>query len=386
MREQGMQKDEKDCIEILKKLIAFNTVNPPGNEKPAAVYLAELLGKYGFHCRVQDLGSNRANLIAEAGAKDGPEFMFNGHLDVVPASGDWKTNPFEAVIKDGKIYGRGSSDMKGGVAAMCSAAIRYIQHEGAPTHGKLKLLFVTDEESSNLGEHSYFAEYKPGTWAVIGEPTDLKVAVAHRGVSRDYVDLYGAARHAALPEIGESAVTKAARTILAIKEISQSLSKRKHEVLPPPGIAVTMLNGYEKDNVVPEKVRLLLDFRILPNMSHDEVIKILKSGLKEQGIEGYELVPHFFMPGGEIAVSDPFVSLCLDAKKESIGCEPEEGPCAFGASGEQCFLTERGVKAVICGPGSLAQAHTIDEFTTEEQVRKAQEFYEALLKKVFNQT
>ena len=107
-----MQKDEKDCIEILKKLIAFNTVNPPGNEKPAAVYLADLLGKYGFYCRVQDLGNNRANLIAEAGAKDGPEFMFNGHLDVVPASGDWKTNPFETVIKDGKIYGRGSSDMK----------------------------------------------------------------------------------------------------------------------------------------------------------------------------------------------------------------------------------------------------------------------------------
>ena len=88
--------------------------------------------------------------------------------------------------------------------------------------------------------------------------------------------------------------------------------------------------------MVPEKVRLLLDFRILPNMSHDEVIKILKSGLKEQGSKDMNC-SSLFMPGGEIAVSDPFVSLCLDAKKESIGCEPEEGPCAFGASGEQCF-------------------------------------------------
>ena len=86
-------------------------MNPPGNENQQ-LYLAELLGKYGFHCRVQDLGSNRANLVQKLVLKMVPEFMFNGHLDVVPASGDWKTNPFEAVIKDGKIYGRGSSDMK----------------------------------------------------------------------------------------------------------------------------------------------------------------------------------------------------------------------------------------------------------------------------------
>ncbi len=378
-----MDYQAENCIEILKKLIAFETVNPPGNEKWAADYLAELLTPYGFRCTVQDLGENRANLIAETGSEDGPELMLNGHLDVVPVSDGWTSNPFEAFFRGGRLYGRGSADMKGGVAAMCSAAMQYVRENGAPQRGRLKLLFVADEESSNLGIRSYLKAHRPGTWAVIGEPTDLRIAVAHRGVSRDYIELHGKARHAALPETEESAVTKAARAIRAMESINRRLSAYTHEVLPSPSIAVTMLDGYEKDNVVPETVRLLLDFRILPRMTHEAVEEILRTGMEQEGIRGYKVVPHFYMPGGETPSSDPFVKLCLEAKSETCETDGEELPCAFDASCEQCFLVEQGVKTIICGPGSLSEAHTANEFTEVWQVEKAKEIYRGIIHKAF---
>lgn len=371
-----------DSIEILKELIRINTTNEPGNEKPAAEYLDDLLTEFGFRCQIQDLGNNRANLIAELGNEDGPELMLNGHLDVVPAVGNWETDPFEALVCDGCIYGRGAADMKGGIAAMCEAAIR-IAKKGGPGKGKLKLLFVADEECSNLGTLSYLREFPPSDYAIIGEPTDLKVAIAHRGVSRDYIDLLGAARHAALPEgEEEDAISKAARTIQAIHEINRDMQSRTHEVLPPPSVAVTMLHGYEKDNVIPGTVRLLLDFRILPGMSQQEVWSILDEGFYKAGITGYEKVPHFYMPGGETASTDEFVQRCLNVKRRMYGVIEEYTPCAFDASCEQCFLVEHGIKTIICGPGNISQAHTVGEYISEQQVRDAVDFYESIVEEV----
>ena len=197
-----------NCIELLRELIGFDTVNPPGNEKPAARYLAGILEPMGFKCEVQDLGGSRANLIAVLDGGDGPELMLNGHLDVVPAVGEWDSSPFSMEEKDGKLYGRGTCDMKGGIAAMCEAAMRCAARK-EPMKGKLKLLFVADEECSNLGTLSYLKTHERSDYAIIGEPTRLEVAVAHRGVSRDYIDVKGAPRHAALPAGEEDAVMKA---------------------------------------------------------------------------------------------------------------------------------------------------------------------------------
>lgn len=375
-----MKEQASDCIAILKDLISINTVNPPGNEKPAADYLAGLLTPYGFRCQVQDLGENRANLIAELGGQEGPELMFQGHLDVVPAIGDWRTDPFQAVMQGDRLYGRGSSDMKGGVAAMCEAAIETARR-GGPGKGRLKLLFVADEECSNLGTLSYLEKYGVGDYAVIGEPTGLRVAVAHRGVSRDYIDLLGEQRHAALPAAAEDAVSKASKAIQAVRRLGEEFEAWKHEVLPPPSIAVTMIQGYEKDNVVPGRVRLLLDFRILPGMSHDEVGRLLDEGLRREGIRDYKRSLHFYMPGGELSAQDDFVKLCAEARKRLPDRDEEaDGPCAFDASCEQCFLVEHGVKAVICGPGSISQAHTVGEYTSEKQVRDAVVLYQEIIR------
>lgn len=358
-------------LEIFEALMAQDTINPPGNEKRGALCLKEIFDREGIPCEVQDLGDNRANFIASFGEGD-KILEYSGHLDVVPCVGDWQHTAIGTTEEGDLIYGRGACDMKGGVAAMCSAAISMFRDK-TPLNGQIRLTFVADEEDANLGMHAFLDSHKAATYTILGEPTDLHVAIAHRGVGRYYIDLLGHACHAALRSTEETAVAKAARAVMAIEDLNKQLESMTHDVLPSPSIVVTMVQGYEKDNVVPGKVRLLVDFRVLPGMTEPQTRKLVQDALDVHGIVGYELTKHFFMPGGEVAQAHPFVSACVE-QAEKLN-ERKEAPQAFGASCEQCFLVEAGSATVIIGPGSLDQAHTVDEFVEKAQLLRAAKLY-----------
>lgn len=361
-------------LKLFQELMALDTINPPGNEKRAADYLYQVFSEAGIPCEVQELGDNRANFIAECGSGE-PVLEFCGHLDVVPFSEGWNYEPVGATEEKGVYYGRGACDMKGGVAAMCAAAL--VLHEaGFPQKGTLRLTFVADEEHANLGMHAYLASHRAADWAVIGEPTEMNVAIAHRGVARYYVDLHGKASHAALPVPPDTAVALAARSVLAFEQMNAELAQETHEVLPPPSIVVTQMQGYEKDNVVPAHVRLLTDYRLLPGTTEEQAKARIEAALEKSGIVNYTLEKRFCMPGGAIPMRDPFVSACLRVMGQMQRKTLEA--CAFDASCEQCFLLEKGVRTVICGPGALAQAHTTNEFVTRDQLLLAAEAYRAL--------
>lgn len=358
-------------LEIFEALMAQNTINPPGNEKRGALCLKEIFDREGIPCEVQDLGDNRANFIASFGEGD-KILEYSGHLDVVPCVGNWQHTAIGTTEEGELIYGRGACDMKGGVAAMCSAAISMFRDK-TPLNGQIRLTFVADEEDANLGMHAFLDSHKAAMYTILGEPTDLHVAIAHRGVGRYYIDLLGHACHAALRSTEETAVAKAARAVMAIEDLNKQLESMTHDVLPSPSIVVTMVQGYEKDNVVPGKVRLLVDFRVLPGMTEPQTRKLVQDALDAHGIVGFELTKHFFMPGGEVAQAHPFVSACVE-QAEKLN-ERKEAPQAFGASCEQCFLVEAGSATVIIGPGSLDQAHTVDEFVEKAQLLRAAKLY-----------
>ena len=358
-------------LEIFEALMAQDTINPPGNEMRGALCLREIFDREGIPCEVQDLGHNRANFIACFG--EGEKMLeYSGHLDIVPCVGDWKHTAIGTTEEGDLIYGRGACDMKGGIAAMCSAAIA-LYRDKTPLNGKIRLTFVADEEDANLGMHAFLNTHEAATYTILGEPTNLHVAVAHRGVARYYIDLLGHACHAALRSTEETAVAKAARAVMAIEDLNVQLEAMKHDVLPSPSIVVTMMQGYEKDNVVPGKVRLLVDFRVLPGMNEPQTRKLVQDALDAHGIKGYELKKHFFMPGGEVDKAHPFVSACV--KKVGELLDRAEEPMPFGASCEQCFLVEAGAATVIIGPGSLDQAHTVDEYVEKTQLLRAAELY-----------
>jgi acetylornithine deacetylase/succinyl-diaminopimelate desuccinylase-like protein len=337
---------------ILENLVAVDTSNPPGGEQPAAEYLAEFLTSVGFSCTLQTVDAGRANVIAQLQQGSGASLLYNGHLDVVPAGGNWSVPPFRLTERDGKLYGRGSCDMKSGVAAMCAAAACLAKSRFS---GTLRLVFVANEERGNLGIQTYLRQYANSDYTVIGEPTNLHVAVAHRGICRDYITLHGRATHAALASDPENnAVLMAAETVLGLEKLNQELKSCRHPVLPPPGIVVTQLEGFEGENIVPGQVKLLTDFRILPGTTLEKAQDILRRALQRGGQKSFKLENHFFMPGGQLDACHPFVSACCRIAAEIFG--REETPRAFDASCEQCYLQK--MPTLICGPGDMKQAHT----------------------------
>lgn len=372
------QTEKEQLRALFTQLIQADTRNPPGNERNAAIMLWEWFALHGIQGTIQELGSNRANFTVCLGSGT-PVLEWNGHLDVVPCTGEWKTPPLTVAEQNGRFYGRGACDMKGGIAAMCIAALSLAQGGGIPC-GTLRLCFVADEEDANRGVHAFQKAYPAADYAVIGEPTDLRVAVAHRGVARMCIEIYGEARHAALPAAQETAVTNAARAVLALHALNASLCARTHAVLPPPTVSVTRLAGYEKDNVIPGTVQLLTDYRLLPDMTEASACADIEKALYDAGVERFVVTPRFYMPGGALASDDAFVRQCCGAVETVLGA-PQQ-PCAFGASCEQCFLLAAGTRAVICGPGSLTQAHTVDEYVQISQLEQAVACYKAIAKAV----
>ena len=366
-----MMEYDQLTMEIFCKLMEQDTVNPPGNEMRGAMYLKEVFDRENIPCEIQDLGNNRANFIAQIGSGK-PVLEFGGHLDVVPCVGEWHYEKIGATEEGPLLYGRGACDMKSGVAAACATVIS-LHREKVPLHGTIRLTFVADEEYANLGMHAFLKNHSSADFTVLGEPTLLHTAVAHRGVARFYIDLHGRACHAALRNQEMTAVSCAARAIMAIEKMNQELLSISHPVLPSPSVVVTQVEGYEKDNVVPGKVRLLTDFRILPGMTEEMARGLLIRALDEAGITHYTLEKRFFMLGGEVPTSHPFVNRCCEIVSSVRGSE--EKPCAFDASCEQCFLVEAGSVAVILGPGSLEQAHTVDEFVEKQQLLDATRIY-----------
>ena len=365
-------------ISILEQLMREDTINPPGNERRGALCLKAIFDREGIPCELQELGGNRANFIAQLGSGR-PILEFSGHLDVVPCVGEWTHAPLAATQEGERIYGRGACDMKGGVAAMCAAAIA-LHREGLPRKGTLRLVFVADEEHANLGMHAFLDHHEAADFTLLGEPTQLHPAIAHRGVARYYIDLHGRACHAALRTGEETAVTKAARAVLAMNALNESLLSLSHPVLPAPSVVVTQMQGYEKDNVVPGDVRLLTDYRILPGTSEEAARRTIRTALEEAGIEGFTLEKRFYMPGGEVDAQEAFVRVCCEAAQAESG--RQETPRAFDASCEQCFLVEAGSRTVILGPGSLDQAHTIDEYVEKAQLVGAEAIYRAIALRV----
>ena len=159
--------------------------NAPGNERPLAEYIADILKKEGFAVEVQKVAENRANVIASIGESE-RNLILNGHLDVVPSGSGWNTAPFRVTEKEGRFYGRGTCDMKGGLAAMMAAAIK-VKRENTLGNKNLVLAFVADEEIHGTGTKYFAKHFKKGQQniVVIGEPTQNEIHVAHRGVVRD---------------------------------------------------------------------------------------------------------------------------------------------------------------------------------------------------------
>ncbi|HJC47557.1 MAG TPA: ArgE/DapE family deacylase [Candidatus Lachnoclostridium pullistercoris] len=376
------------ALSLLKELIAFDTSNLPGNEKGCASYLEGLLKNAGFETVLQVMpdAPDRANVIAAVGSKKGKSLIYNGHLDVVPAGEGWNSDPFCAVVRDGKLYGRGACDMKGGVAAMAAAALSLVEEGFSFAGGQLILVFVCDEELHDMGIRHYIAspEFVKADYGVISEPSGGQFCLAHRGVARYEISVLGVSCHAGVPEKGINAMTNAGYALLALEKLSKSLAARTHEILPPPTLAPTVISGGLKDNIVPDLIRIQVDRRMLPGESLEscqkEIEEVLDQVKRERKEFDYRIKPYVCLNAGYVAKDSEIVKICNEVYRETTGKEAVN--TFFTGGNDQNFLVDAGVPTLVFGPGSLDQAHTVDEYVKLEDMEESTEFFYQLAKKI----
>jgi len=368
----------EDVISLTRKLISFNTVNPEGNEEGIARFVGTILEREGFTVNYHLLAVNRLTLIAEKGLRSlTAPLVMTGHFDTVPlGTMQWNDDPFSGTIKEGKIYGRGSSDMKGGVAAMICASLQAFK-ESVP-RGGVRLIFTAGEEPGCYGaKHLADTRYDLGKASaiIVGEPTSNVPAIGHKGALYLKVSASGKTAHSSMPELGDNAIYKAARAITKIENFR--FQAERDNLHGYPTINVGMINGGTNLNSVPDHAEFTVDIRSTTRVTHREILERLSLLMGEEVVIE-KLVDLLAVSSSE---SDPFVQLVYAV----CGVEPQKGilqkSLPYVTDGAVLQQLYGGVPTVILGPGQPEMAHKIDEFCYTRKIEEAVEIYKNILLK-----
>ncbi|MEX2642712.1 MAG: M20/M25/M40 family metallo-hydrolase, partial [Acetobacterales bacterium] len=254
--------------ETLRRLVAFDTQNPTGPEAEAAAFVAEEMRSLGCRIETMEVAPGRPNVIGVLENGPGPVFAFNTHMDVVQVGDGWSSDPFVLRERDGRLYGRGSCDAKGALAAMLEA-MRLLAGERMSWSGTLLGVFVVDEESGSRGARAYAATKPKVDFCVIGEPTDCTTVIAHKGSIRPVVRVHGRAAHSGTPDKGVNAILAAAPLLEAVGREHERLRAVTHPLVGNASLSVTRVSGGRADNIVPDGCELLLDPRPVPAEDED---------------------------------------------------------------------------------------------------------------------
>lgn len=388
---------EQELLDIVCGLIRIPSENPPGSEEAAARYVLQLLRDEGIEAELQWAAPQRPNVVARLkGTAEGPALLYNGHLDVVPVGEGWSEAPFAAVIRGGELIGRGAADMKSGVAAMLYAAI-LLHRRGCPFAGELILLFNVDEERENVGMRHFLRSGVHADFAVIGEPTDLGICTAHKGVGRYRIRTAGVAGHAAKVLEPDNAIPKMAALISALEPLRSRLKESADPLLGYATLNVTQIKGGTAPNIVPQHCEIEVDRRVIPGETAAQVLEQLKEALNAAagtssgaglsagtGEVTYEVDDYLFIPASTIPQDHELVQALVEVTGDVLGNPSAIG--IFEATCEAPFLSvDLGIPTVIFGPGSLDQAHVKDERVPVRQITDAAKVYMQLAMRLLQQ-
>lgn len=370
---------KEETIALLQEMIRVNTVNPPGNEKDLAEKLKVKLEGFGIEAELVDLGDNRANVIGVIkGSGERDSLLLNGHLDTVPPGDvEWEHGPFSASIIDNKIYGRGSADMKGGLAAMIMA-LAAIKRAGVPLKGDLILAATAGEEIDSIGAFHYLnTTGLKGVGAIIvGEPTSCKIKIAEKGALWLEITTYGKTSHGAFPQKGINAIVN--MNMLLNQLLDYKFKFEENKLLGEPTLNISTIQGGVKTNVVPDKCTVTIDIRTVPSMDHDSIIKDLEDMINKlkSEVEGFnaEIKVLNNRPAVETKLDHPFIKLGQKVAKDLFNKELVPEGVSFYTDAA-VFLPTTKLPAIIYGPGDSDMAHQPNEHIHLNDLWEAVQFY-----------
>ncbi|MGI8417429.1 MAG: M20 family metallopeptidase [Nakamurella sp.] len=362
--------DEAEIVALATVLLAAPGENPPGGEAATAAALARAATALGLTVESTEVEVDRPNLTIRLPAGNGPGLLLLGHTDVVPVGDGWTVLPLAGVQCDGRLYGRGAADMKGGLAA-CLVAMSALRRAGVPLSGPVELAAVVDEEETGKGIQHYLARYLAAVdrpaflGCVVAEPTDLQTVVAARGAAYLEVQIAGKAAHSGNPADGINAIYGAAVVIGELERWHAELAADSHPLVGPAMWSVGLVSGGTGASIVPAECSVVADRRMLPAESPAAVLattreRVAALDLSVRGL-GVEVTMTMDMPGFESDADDPFVTTVNGALSGAGGpCSPLGGWTAACDGGY--VARDTGIPVVVLGPGSVAgQAHRADE-------------------------
>lgn len=376
-----------DPIELLKRLVALPSVNPMGRgnlddavvfEGRVTAFLEDFFRSLGVAVDRVPVSPGRDNLIARyEGSAGRRTLLFDAHQDTVPTDG-MIIPPFEPTVRDGRLYGRGSCDVKGSMAAMLAAFARLVK-ERPDRSASVVFACTVDEEYTHTGSSRLAADRPKVDLAIVAEPTRLNLVTTHKGAVRWKIQARGVACHSATPQLGDNAIYRMARVVAALEAQARELRDETADpVLGLPSMSVGVIEGGQSPNIVPDSCVIQIDRRILPREDpasvRAEVIERLSRRLSPDDFGHLEfMAPWVNMPALRANVSSEWLSAITGAIKSATGRTPETGGVPYGTDAGP--LSQAGIPCVVLGPGDIAQAHTRDEWIEIDQVRAAAEVY-----------
>lgn len=351
-------------IELLRDLVAIPSVS--GEEEPVARFVEETARGWGLDVVRDDTGV-RVEVRAQ---KPGPTLALVSHLDVVPAGQGWTRDPWVPLIEDGRLYGRGSGDAKASVAAMLMAA-HDLADAGGPRHGRVVVILGFGEETKHTSMPELLKKAGTVDAALVGEPTNLDLAVAQRGLMMADLVAHGDQRHAgyAAGEQFTNAAVALARDLVKLAELCQ---ERTHPILGKVSITPTMVEAGISRNVTPPEARAVLDIRSTPSWTHEEIGRALEAALTSD----------------VVVTSTRLVPCETPANSRLRAVAQRQRPAAKAYGSPTCsdwvFLNDR--DAIKVGPGTSRRSHTADECVDIAEVTEARGFYRAVAQEYLDES
>ncbi len=379
---------EQRAVELLRELVAIDSVNPayPGGSSEAGV--AE---RVEHECRAigldvvrQPVAPGRDTVLAPLSVPGATEtLLFEAHMDTV-ALAPMGEDGLRPVIRDGRLYGRGACDTKGSLASMLAACERLVTRRSEP-RVNVSLLAAVDEEHAFTGVLAFVNSDRPATAAVVGEPTDLRVVIAHKGVVRGKIIVVGKAAHSSEPHLGISAIDGMADVLVALRSLRGRLALRAHPLVGSPAFTVGLIEGGTGVNIVPARCVITYDRRILPGERPEAVLAELDALLDEVRVRRPEVTitlapPDLVDDALETDAADPLVR-AASTMCEAVGLDGTPVGVPYGTDASK-LRNRRGIPSIVFGPGSIAQAHGADEYVPLDHLDAAVAVYEGTARRL----
>jgi succinyl-diaminopimelate desuccinylase len=372
---------EAELVEYCRKMVRIKSVNPPGDEMAMAEYVANVLKSIGLEVKLLKHSSSRASVLAILrGSGQVPALLYSAHLDTVPLGAEqWIHEPFAAETLDGKIWGRGSADMKGGLAALLVMA-KIMANSGLSIKGDLIFAITAGEEIDSLGAKSV-ASYPglgPVQAIIVPEPSYNDIYIAEKGALWLEISTYGKTAHGSMPALGKNAVMMMVELIKGLEKIS--IPFESHAMLGGFSMSINTISGGIKTNVVPDRCVVSIDMRTVPGQDHHDIMARFQGLIKDLGKHDPDFKAAIEIsndrPPIETSPEEPVVKMMVDIVADITGELPI--PKGVNYYTDAATLTPA-FKApmIICGPGHPGLAHQPNEYVEIEKLVQAAKIYTA---------